>query len=681
VLAGGAVWLAILVLPAALPAQDLGEVTRRIPAQRLRASSGLFDPESNDDARPIPPHATITVADLEGPGEIRHMWFTLGALDRRYTRSVVLRVYWDGAEVPSVESPIGDFFAAGNGMRANVSSLPIEVTSYGRAFNSYWRMPFARRARITMTNDSDRPVDACYYYIDWLKFSGALPPDTLYFHARYRQDFPPTPFTSYEVAQIRGDGHYVGTVLSIQSSMGHWLGESDDRFYIDDEETPSIVGTGMEDYFTDAWNLRQFTNLRAGVSIYEPKGLDQRATMYRWHVADPVVFTKSLRVVMERRSFAGVVNPSTGKEEVFDFVHRPDSFSSVAFWYATTPAPRFWEFPPLTERVNPEIFVETTLQADKLQAGGGAAVSQRVTRSSNAASGPVRRLMTYVDNRAPGGWLEVPVQIGESGNYSVSVYQVLFAGYGVWKVTMKGPHFEQVLDPAMDFYDFEVALTANTPENYLYGTWHENKVGVYRLETGLYTVRFECIGANPIARVPSTTYSYIGTRRLELERAFQPGFAMALDGLSFRKLPWGDSWEWIQEYVKQDAQLSARRMADARRMVRELAAAIERFNADVEEYPRSLEELQQRPARLADRRGRWPYLTDKRIPLDPWGQPYRYQSPGKHNTTSFDIYSVHGNERQPSGWIGNWVVPVGDGSASPYAFPATPPRNTERSRR
>jgi hypothetical protein len=304
---------ALLLLTSALLAQDLGEITHEIKARRMRASSGLFDPESNADALPIPPGATITLAKLDGPGEIRHMWFTIGAEDRRYTRSVVLRIYWEDAEAPSVEAPVGDFFAAGNGMRANVSSMPIEVTSYGRAFNSYWRMPFRKRARITMTNESDKRVSSCYYYIDWLKFD-ELGPHSMYFHARYRQEFPVKPFSGYTVADIRGRGHYVGTVLSIQSSFGSWLGESDDRFYIDGEETPSLVGTGLEDYFTDAWNLRQFTNLRAGVTIYEPKGLDQRATMYRWHVADPITFTRSLRVEEERRSYAAVVNPETGEE-------------------------------------------------------------------------------------------------------------------------------------------------------------------------------------------------------------------------------------------------------------------------------------------------------------------------------------------------------------------------------
>ncbi len=651
----GVVFVALAIsLETLTSAQDLGDVTRKIPAKRLRASSSLFDPESNQDALSIQPGETLTLADLEGPGEIRHMWFTIGAMDRRYTRSLVLRIYWDGAEAPSVESPIGDFFAAGNGMRATVSSLPIEVTSYGRAFNSYWRMPFRTKARIVMTNESDKPVNACYYYIDWLKFT-ALPPDALYFHARYRQEFPPKPFTSYTAAEIQGDGHYVGTVLSIQSAMGHWLGEADDRFYIDGEETPSIVGTGLEDYFTDAWNLRLFTNLRAGVSIYEPKGQDQRATMYRWHVADPITFTKALKVVMERRSFAGLVNPATGQEEIFEFKYRPDFFSSVAYWYATTPAPRFWEFPPLVDRVNPEIFVETTLMTDQLKSAPGTKVTQKITRSSNAASGPVRRLMTYVDNDRVGGWVDVPIEVNEAGRYSMSIYQFLYPEYGVWKVTMKGPGLDRVLDPAMDFYDYSLSQTPNYPENFLYGTWHENKVGVYTLQPGAYIVRFECIGANPVARIQGKSYTYIGTRVLDLERAGQPGYNMALDGISLRKLPWGDTWSWMQDYLKQEETLFAERVASARAMVENLARAVERFKADVGEFPRTLEELVARPSRLTGKTGRWPYVEGGRIPLDPWGQPYRYRQPGVQNPGGFDVWSLHGNERNPKGWIGNWA--------------------------
>jgi len=650
-------WAAIAFLnPQTAAAQDLSGITRAIDGKRMRTSSGLFDPESNRDSRPIAPGETLTLAELDGPGEIRHIWFTIGALDRRFTRSLVLRIYWDDAEVPSVETPIGDFFAAGNGMRANVSSLPIEVTSYGRAFNSYWRMPFRKNARLTITNESDEHVTSCYYYIDWLGFD-SLPDDALYFHARYRQEFPVEPFSPYTIAEIEGRGHYVGTVLSIQSSMGSWLGESDDRFYIDGERIPSMVGTGMEDYFTDAWNHRLFTNLRAGVSIYEPKGLDQRVSAYRWHIADPVIFTRSLKVEMERRSYAAITDPETGEDVTWDFKYRPDVFSSVAYWYATEPADRFWEFAPVSERLNPEIFVETTLMLDKLRASPGIRLSQRYTRSTNAASGPARKAMTYVENNEIGAWLEVPVKVEESGDYSISIYQMLFRDYGTWRVTMKGPGFDQLLDPAMDFYDPYFVQTFNMPENYLYGTWYENKVGVYSLEPGDYTIRFECIGANPLARVRGVAYSQAGRRYIEETPAGRAGLNMALDAISLRKLPWEDTWGWMQDYLAREEQLFARMVETATAAVRKLAEAVESFREDTGEYPLNLDELVERPARLAGRHGHWPYVTptaERSIPLDPWGQRYRYLIPGAYNPESFDVWSVHGNERDRSVWIGNW---------------------------
>ena len=650
-------WAAISFLnPQTAAAQDLSGITRAIDGKRMRTSSGLFDPESNRDSRPIAPGETLTLAELDGPGEIRHIWFTIGALDRRFTRSLVLRFYWDDAEVPSVEAPVGDFFAAGNGMRANVSSLPIEVTSYGRAFNSYWRMPFRKNARLTIMNESDEHVTSCYYYIDWLGFD-SLPDDALYFHARYRQEFPVEPFSPYTIAEIEGRGHYVGTVLSIQSSMGSWLGESDDRFYIDGERIPSMVGTGMEDYFTDAWNHRLFTNLRAGVSIYEPKGLDQRVSAYRWHIADPVIFTRSLKVEMERRSYAAITDPETGEDVTWDFKYRPDVFSSVAYWYATEPADRFWEFASVSERLNPEIFVETTLMLDKLRASPGIRLSQRYTRSTNAASGPARKAMTYVENNEIGAWLEVPVKVEESGDYSISIYQMLFRDYGTWRVTMKGPGFDQLLDPAMDFYDPYFVQTFNMPENYLYGTWYENKVGVYSLEPGDYTIRFECIGANPLARVRGVAYSQAGRRYIEETPAGRAGLNMALDAISLRKLPWEDTWGWMQDYLAREEQLFARMVETATAAVRKLAEAVESFREDTGEYPLNLDELVERPARLAGRHGHWPYVTptaERSIPLDPWGQRYRYLIPGAYNPESFDVWSVHGNERDRSVWIGNW---------------------------
>lgn len=155
------------------------------------------------------------------------------------------------------------------------------------------------------------------------------------------------PFSPYVIFEGQGSGHYVGTVFSTQCSYGSWFGESDDRFYIDGETEPSIVGTGCEDFFNDAWNLRLFSNANTGVTIKEANGEDCRFTAYRWHTQAPVVFCESLKVDIERRSYAQVTNPETGQRELYDFKYRPDFCSSVAFWYQKTIAEPFDRFPPL----------------------------------------------------------------------------------------------------------------------------------------------------------------------------------------------------------------------------------------------------------------------------------------------------------------------------------------------
>jgi|EP01046_Picozoa_sp_COSAG06_P024145 hypothetical protein len=218
---------------------------------------------------------------------------------------MVLRIYFDegvDSRIPSVEAPVGDFFAAGNGMHATVhSSLAVSVASYGRAMNCYWKMPFSRAARVEMTNDGPSSTGV-FFQIDWDQ--GAIAPDALRFHARYRQEYPQgAPFTYYTLANISsGSGQYVGTVLSSVNNLDSWFGEGSDRWFINSEEEPSIVGTGTEDYLNDGWNLRLQQDLRRGVTIMEaPHGrIGERLTAYRWHVDDPMAFNTSLVGNIER---------------------------------------------------------------------------------------------------------------------------------------------------------------------------------------------------------------------------------------------------------------------------------------------------------------------------------------------------------------------------------------------
>jgi len=191
------------------------------------------------------------LANLTGPGEVRHIWATVSSTDRQWRRLLVLRIFFDGAESPSVECPVGDFFLAGNAMRSEVhSSLPIETSGYGKNLNSYWHMPFHKSARVEITNDTPQKL-WLYFYIDWL--AGPVPQDALLFHARYRQEYPARPWEWYWFANITGAGNYVGTVLSTFNELDGWFGEGDDHFYIDGARTPQLVGTGTEDYFCDGW--------------------------------------------------------------------------------------------------------------------------------------------------------------------------------------------------------------------------------------------------------------------------------------------------------------------------------------------------------------------------------------------------------------------------------------------
>jgi hypothetical protein len=196
-------------------------------------------------------------------------------------------------------------------------------------------MPFRRSCRITATNEGTRTVDAFYYYVDYRELPEA-PPDAAYFHAQYRQEFPPGARRDYTLLKAEGAGHYVGSVLSVlQRAMG-WWGEGDDRFRIDGETKPSLHGTGSEDYFSDAWGMREGHALFYGCPLQEEDfQAGSKASVYRFHIPDPVPFKTSIEVTIEH----GHAND------------RSDDVSSVAFWYQVEPHRPFAALPPAAERL------------------------------------------------------------------------------------------------------------------------------------------------------------------------------------------------------------------------------------------------------------------------------------------------------------------------------------------
>lgn len=298
----------------------------------------------NRDYLTIEPWETRVLADIEGTGIIRHIWCTIASDDKYYLRNIVLRMYWDGEPNPSVESPIGDFFGVGHGVAKHFISLPLTMTC-DRGFNSYFPMPFSRRARIEVENQSDKPVRAFYYHIDYEVLPG-LDENMLRFHAKWRREnpteakeYPPgvegknlTGEDNYLILEAYGRGKYVGCVISIYGLKPGWWGEGDEMIFVDGEKwPPSIHGTGTEDYIGAAWGFKfEFYGPYHGLPLKGNPDWTGASSMYRFHIEDPIYFRKSIRVTIEH----GHAND------------RSDDWSSVAYWYQTEPHYEFTKLPP-----------------------------------------------------------------------------------------------------------------------------------------------------------------------------------------------------------------------------------------------------------------------------------------------------------------------------------------------
>lgn len=422
----------------------------------------------NADSRPIEPGGTLTLAELNGPGEITHIWCTIAHRDPYYSRMLVLRMYWDGETHPSVECPIGDFFGVGLGVDKQLTSLPVRITSNGKGRNCYWPMPFRKSARITVSNDSNQRCDAFYYYIDWQQ-PPSLPRDTAYFCAMYRQEYPCVMGRNYMIADIAGRGHYVGTVQSVYLVSPGWYGEGDDFFFIDGEKEPSLRGTGTEDYFCDGWGLHEQSGPFYGAPLFEGFNTGDRASAYRWHIPDPVVFKKSLHVEIEHKGSQTFPDgKSTG------FIERDDLMSSVAFWYQIEPHKPWPAMPPASERLP---FLDRTLLK------GHNAVTRATHSAATVQVQPVGGVtdgkqlwFTPHDDHA---WVEVPFQLDKDETVVLYGKMVHSWDYGIYNVKLDGQQVAR-----LDLYSPEVQPAAHD-------------LGTRHLSAGRHTLRFEGEGKNP----------------------------------------------------------------------------------------------------------------------------------------------------------------------------------------
>jgi len=300
------------------------------------AASDLGGGRNGSPNRNVEAGETVQLCDIEGRGVIRHIWITTRGIPTNL-RSMVIRAYWDGQEHPSIECPLGDFMGFAHG---NVKPYCSAVHSVGEkaGMNIWLPMPFAKRARFTITNEG-KGGQSVYYQIDYT-INDELPAEFGRLHVLFRRENPTELKKDFEILPKRTQkGRFLGCVLGIRSlELKPWWGEGEIKFYMDgDDEFPTICGTGSEDYVGLSWGVQQTPFLYNGCSLNDEK--NGYISMYRWHLPDPIYWKKECRITIQQIGW---------KRGLYE---RQDDWSGAAFWYEPVPSAPLPPLPDVAARV------------------------------------------------------------------------------------------------------------------------------------------------------------------------------------------------------------------------------------------------------------------------------------------------------------------------------------------
>lgn len=504
--------LLAFVVSHASPMDDLANLARPQSGQSRRATStfrqgadGRYDPRadpkgdleerSNFDNFRVLPGRTHVLLDAKGPGVITHIWMTfLGPEPQGWAKDgsathqdMLLRITWDGASRPGVEAPVGDFFANCFGRRSSVVSAPVIVED-ADSYNCFWQMPFRKSAKIEIVNQGTKAINLLYYNVDWIK-KDSLPADTPYFYAQYRQEYPAKSGQDYVVLDTKGKGHYVGTVLAVRTRSPSWFGEGDEKIYIDGESKPSIWGTGTEDYFLSAWGLKRTSTPYFGVPYFDQWGIvGGHTSAYRWHIPDPIVFEKGIKVTFEHFGWISPDENPDGKSMSWN--EREDDYASVAFWYQTG-TPTFAARAPWgSARRLPSLERVTAYAADFRSAahrGSGDAIAQSLGIFEHPQA-------LYMPKTSEDAWFEVPFEVSAKEPLRLVLNLAKSYDFGRYQATLIAParsgNGESVkidLGSPIDLYSAEV----EDAEVHLLDFWPE---------PGRYAILLRCVGKNPLSQ-------------------------------------------------------------------------------------------------------------------------------------------------------------------------------------
>lgn len=298
---------------------NLSQIKQGVKTKRV----GSFDQTGGnvDCLKNIPDGEKRVIMDVKGAGIINRIWITIAPDAAKLNRNdIIIRMYWDGSAYPSVESPIGPFFGNGWNETYNFVSTPLSVSpGWGKSYVSYFSMPFATGARIEIENQAGAPIESFYYNVDYTEVA-SLPADAGRFHAWYNHELTealpdgenewgvlgeqgvnPTGKDNYLFADIKGKGHFVGVNYYVNCPTPMWYGEGDEMVFIDGETTPSIIGTGTEDFFNTSWCPKElYQHPYYGYPrVNNETGWLGHTHVYRFFVTDPVYFDKSCRFTIE----------------------------------------------------------------------------------------------------------------------------------------------------------------------------------------------------------------------------------------------------------------------------------------------------------------------------------------------------------------------------------------------
>lgn len=297
------------------PSMDCRSATFENPSGERGQGGTAHRGRKGAPSRRLAPGERLTLADIDGPGTIRHVWMTFVPGPPGTMRSLFVEVFYDGGDEPSVSVPCLDFFGLPHGRPVPYHSV-LTSAQEGRGFNSYFPMPFDGHARVEIVNAGASPA-TLYYQIDYT-LEPSLGADSGYLHVSFRRDNPTVQGRDFVIADgIEGPGRFLGCNVGVRViDPGNWYGEGEVKMYRDgDQDLPTICGTGLEDYVGSAWGLGPHASLFAGAPLVvgppdtrsDPDGPPASVDFvgfYRWHLSDPIMFASNLRVTIQQIGMA-----------------------------------------------------------------------------------------------------------------------------------------------------------------------------------------------------------------------------------------------------------------------------------------------------------------------------------------------------------------------------------------